>query len=162
MGIIIKQTPFPSSQSIKPSRDHHQLSKAPWTSSTSIDLAASCCDHCKGHHQVSRLHITVVVIKDNHQAGWHQWQSTTTIPTMWHYYQTSSMQNLPALRKLWENKSGRMWCMMIGGVTCSYDVMQLMSPFAIDAKGGERFRWEHALRGSMSCCHQWKRGTLLL
>ena len=34
------------------------------------------------------------------------------------------------------------------------DEMQLMSPFAIDAKGGERFRWEHALRGSMSCCHQ--------
>ena len=57
----------------------HQLSKAPWTSSTSIDLAASSCDHCKGHHQVSRLLITVVVIKDNHQAGWHQWQSTTTI-----------------------------------------------------------------------------------
>ena len=39
------------------------------TSSTSIDLAVSCCDHCKGHHQVSRLHTTVVVIKYNHQAG---------------------------------------------------------------------------------------------
>ena len=34
------------------------------------------------------------------------------------------------------------------------DEMPLMLPFAIDAKGGERFRWEHALRGSMSCCHQ--------
>ena len=34
------------------------------------------------------------------------------------------------------------------------DKMQLRSPFAIDAKGGERFRWEHALRGNMSCCHQ--------
>ena len=74
----IKQAPSPSSQSMKPSKDHHQLSKAPWTSSTSIDLAASCCDHYKGHHRVSRLHITVVVIKDNHQAGWHQWQSTAT------------------------------------------------------------------------------------
>lgn len=27
------------------------------------------CDHCKGHHHVSRLHIIVVVIKCNHQAG---------------------------------------------------------------------------------------------
>jgi hypothetical protein len=36
---------------------------------TSIDLAASYCDHCEAHHQVSRVHITVVVIKDNHQAG---------------------------------------------------------------------------------------------
>ena len=44
--------------------DHHQL-----IMSTSINLAASYCDHCKGHHQVSRLHITVVVIKDNHQSG---------------------------------------------------------------------------------------------
>ena len=34
------------------------------------------------------------------------------------------------------------------------DEMQLMLPFAIDAKGGDIFRWEHALRGSMSCCHE--------
>jgi hypothetical protein len=37
--------------------------------STSINQAASYYDHCKGHHQVTRLHITVVGIKDNHQSG---------------------------------------------------------------------------------------------
>ena len=37
----------------------------------------------------------------------------------------------------------------------------MWSPFAIDAKGGEMktkgemmTKWEHAHRGSMSCCHQ--------
>jgi hypothetical protein len=30
------------------------------------------------------------------------------------------------------------------------DEMQLMSPFAIDAKGGERFRWKHELLSSMT------------
>jgi hypothetical protein len=75
----IKQAPSPSSNqsnhqgtiisSPRLHEHHHQLSKSPWTSSTSINLAVSCCDHCKGHHQVSRLHTTVVVIKYNHQAG---------------------------------------------------------------------------------------------
>ena len=39
-------------------------------------------------------------------------------------------------------------CMMIGGVTCRCDEMQLMLPFAIDAKGEERFRWSMLLRGA--------------
>ena len=37
--------------------------------STSINLAASYCDHCKGHHRVIRLHSSVVGIKDKHQTG---------------------------------------------------------------------------------------------
>ena len=37
--------------------------------STSINPAASYCDHCKGHHQVTRLHSSVVGIKDKHQTG---------------------------------------------------------------------------------------------
>ena len=38
-----------------------------------------------------------------------------------------------------------------------------MSPFAIDAKGGERFRWEHALRGEHELLSSMKkRGRLLL
>ena len=45
----------------------------------------------------------------------------------------------------------------------------MWTPFAIDAKGGEmktkgemQTKGEHAHRGSMSCCHQWQRGILLI
>ena len=49
----------------------------------------------------------------------------------------------------------------------------MWTPFAIDAKGGEmktkgemqgemQTKREHAHRGSMSCCHQWQRGRLLM
>ena len=39
----------------------------------------------------------------------------------------------------------------------------MWTPFAIDAKGGEmKTKGEHAHRGSMSCCHQWQRGRLLM
>ena len=37
--------------------------------STSINLAASYFDHCKGHHRMTRLHSSVVGIKDKHQTG---------------------------------------------------------------------------------------------
>ena len=45
----------------------------------------------------------------------------------------------------------------------------MWTPFSIDAKGGEmktkgemQTKGEHAHRGSMSCCHQWQRGRLLM
>ena len=45
----------------------------------------------------------------------------------------------------------------------------MWTPFAIDAKGGEmktkgemQTKGEYAHRGSMSCCHQWQRGRLLM
>ena len=45
----------------------------------------------------------------------------------------------------------------------------MWAPFAIDAKGGEmktkgemQTKGDHAHRGSMSCCHQWQRGRLLM
>ena len=39
----------------------------------------------------------------------------------------------------------------------------IWSPFAIDAEKGEMMtKWKHGHRGSMSCCHQWQRGRLLM
>ena len=39
----------------------------------------------------------------------------------------------------------------------------MCTPFVIDAKGGEmKKKWEYANLGSMSCCHQWKMGRLLM
>ena len=37
--------------------------------STSINPATSYCDHYKGHHKVTRFHITIVGIKDKHQTS---------------------------------------------------------------------------------------------
>ena len=53
---------------------------------------------------------------------------------------------------------------MIRGVTCRYVVMQLVSPFAIDAKGGEMSLLGGAhLEGELVVnCHQWQRGRLLV
>ena len=39
----------------------------------------------------------------------------------------------------------------------------MWTPFEIDAKGGEmKKKWGHAHKGSMSFCHQWQRGILLM
>ena len=41
------------------------------------------------------------------------------------------------------------------------DEMQLMLPFAIDAKGGERFKWEHALRGEHELLSSMTKGEIV-
>ena len=54
------------------------------------------------------------------------------------------------------------------GISVTSDA-DMWTPFSIDAKVGDmntkeemKTKWEHAHRGSMSCCHQWQRGRLLM